>query len=116
MKIYECPFCSGDAKPRRICGWELVEHCVQCTNCGASTGAYETEEQAIEAWNERPSMRDFYEDVKMHGNDICEICKWSKIDIEECTAECETCETLCKCYYCNKFDAWEWRGVQNESN
>lgn len=55
-------------------------------------------------------------DVKTHGNDICEICKWSKIDIEECTAECETCETLCKCYYCNKFNAWEWQGVQHESN
>lgn len=54
-KLKRCPFCGGEAlvciKP--FIGESGRGFVVECDGCWASTGYYETEEEAIEAWNRR---------------------------------------------------------------
>lgn len=47
-QIKTCPFCGEDAKLKR---GRLSF--VECQNCFAQTGLYKTDEEAIEAWEER---------------------------------------------------------------
>lgn len=54
MKLRPCPFCGN---PNVVFGYDsaaLFEHnYICCTNCGASSGNFETKEKAIKAWNRR---------------------------------------------------------------
>lgn len=45
-----CPFCGGVAK----IGKGEIEFWAYCPHCGAQTELYETEQEAIKAWNSRP--------------------------------------------------------------
>lgn len=53
-ELKPCPFCGGEAKIRDYSIQDLgPEIDVFCTNCGGQTFVYETEGEAIEAWNRR---------------------------------------------------------------
>lgn len=47
IELKPCPFCGGNAYIGNGRTW------VRCVECGAETGCYDTEEEAIEAWNRR---------------------------------------------------------------
>ena len=49
-KLKPCPFCGGTANiaKGRIEFWDY------CPHCGARTEFYETEREAVDAWNARP--------------------------------------------------------------
>ena len=48
----DCPFCgSDDVDPRE--SMRETFHWVLCERCGARTGEFHSEEEAIEAWNRR---------------------------------------------------------------
>ena len=51
-ELKKCPFCGSD----NITMMGKRENCfpwIRCECCGASTSAFETQEEAIEAWNNR---------------------------------------------------------------
>ena len=49
-ELLPCPFCGGDA----FTGETLTSlYVVLCRGCGAETGAWDTEAEAIAAWNQR---------------------------------------------------------------
>ena len=50
MKIKRCPFCGGDGK---VWIYDYDGWIIGCENCGTRTEIYDTEEEAIEAWNRR---------------------------------------------------------------
>lgn len=53
-ELKPCPFCGGEAKIRDYSTPDTdPEIDVFCTNCGGQTFVYETEGEAIEAWNRR---------------------------------------------------------------
>ena len=57
-KLKPCPFCgSSNIAPEEEygsdCGYSFGGHLVICNNCGVQTKYYETETEAIEAWNRR---------------------------------------------------------------
>jgi Lar family restriction alleviation protein len=53
-ELKPCPFCGREAKIRDFSIPDLdPEIDVFCTNCGGQTFVYETEAEAIEAWNRR---------------------------------------------------------------
>ena len=56
MELKPCPFC-GDIDPDieelSINGLFIGSYCVECFNCHAKTDYFDTEEEAIEAWNRR---------------------------------------------------------------
>lgn len=55
-KLKPCPFCNGNAKIRREKYWQpKIARNVICTNCFANSGWFDTEDEAIEAWNRRAS-------------------------------------------------------------
>lgn len=45
-----CPFCGND-KPKLMHNWG--DAVIYCSQCDSSSGCYDTEEEAIEAWNRR---------------------------------------------------------------
>lgn len=50
-ELKPCPFCGGEAK---ICGTrEIGMSWIACKSCIGQTTCYDTEEEAIEAWNRR---------------------------------------------------------------
>lgn len=51
FKLKPCPFCGGEAQILII--KEQKFHSVRCIKCRTLTDIYETEEEAIEAWNRR---------------------------------------------------------------
>jgi hypothetical protein len=62
QSIYEplpCPFCDEDERVKVVCGGGVCPHCgeplghwyVICDECGASTGMYDTRDEAVYAWN-----------------------------------------------------------------
>lgn len=54
-KLLSCPFCGGEARVREFyigdCYEELTT--IDCQVCGVDIGCFETEAEAIEAWNAR---------------------------------------------------------------
>lgn len=50
-ELLPCPFCGGSSVPRRW--WSSGLYCVQCDNCNSHTGNFNTEAEAIAAWNRR---------------------------------------------------------------
>lgn len=60
VKLEQCPFCNGKAKVGYEKYWQpRVSRRIICTKCYASSGWYDTEEQAAEAWNKRAIKEDF---------------------------------------------------------
>lgn len=47
-----CPFCKGSAKINKSNIYKNI-YSVSCTICGAETTTYDTEDEAINAWNKR---------------------------------------------------------------
>lgn len=76
-ELKPCPFCGGEAKIRDFSTPDLEpEIGVFCTNCRGQTFVYETEAEAIEAWNRRPAKTP------------CDLCKFnppSSMDGKPCT-------------------------------
>lgn len=74
MKLRECPFCGGEASKTHIpyIGGGGYGNVIECDTCWAKTGYYDTEAEAIEAWNTRyPAEIDAVpvteENMKQHG-------------------------------------------------
>lgn len=51
-KLKPCPFCGGE-KVRFAYLGTTESHAICCENCGAESNEFDTEEEAIEAWNTR---------------------------------------------------------------
>ncbi len=56
-KLKPCPFCGGEAEIQCFeCLFESFEgrrYAVECKFCSCSLELFETEEEAVEAWNRR---------------------------------------------------------------
>lgn len=59
-KLKSCPFCGGEA---RTIPYSFEDFAVRCKECGCGTGIYDTEEEAIEAWNRRVPQRTWTQKV-----------------------------------------------------
>lgn len=55
MKLRNCPFCGSDnVKINYPYSYaESSVSCVQCYGCGCTTAVFDSEDKAIEAWNQR---------------------------------------------------------------
>lgn len=55
-----CPFCGGEAKINRIVNtfYQYARYFSSCTRCSAESKVFETEQEAIEAWNTRAYEED----------------------------------------------------------
>ncbi len=53
-ELKHCPFCGGEAEVRPYTQTSIF---VQCKECMAATTAFESEAQAITAWNKRYTVR-----------------------------------------------------------
>lgn len=52
--LHSCPFCNSTVTVRMIPGSCDYMYTVECDKCGSSIKLYETEAEAIKAWNSRP--------------------------------------------------------------
>lgn len=54
-KLKPCPFCGGEAKVEHeyYSNFTKINYCVSCFSCFSSTFDFDTEQEAIEAWNRR---------------------------------------------------------------
>lgn len=50
-ELKPCPFCGGQGDYYYI--MTMRKHWIGCSNCNCATDGYDTEEEAIEAWNTR---------------------------------------------------------------
>ena len=57
-ELKSCPFCGSSAFPSEFVydlkPEHITMHFIECNGCHATTYEYDTEEEAIEAWNRRP--------------------------------------------------------------
>lgn len=51
-KLKPCPFCGGEAEITKTYAFDYYFY-VGCQRCRVETGYYDTEEEAINAWNTR---------------------------------------------------------------
>lgn len=51
--IRACPYCGDDGEVKRTLSWSGYRYTVNCCYCGAKTGRYHTEDNAIDDWNSR---------------------------------------------------------------
>ena len=72
-EIKKCPFCGGEADSHMTISKNYIDRpdgqplwFVECTNeeCVASSGCYDTVEEAINAWNQRRPVDDVVETLK----------------------------------------------------
>lgn len=108
LELKPCPFCGGEARSH-------VE-CVGCIRCGCETDDFQTEAEALEAWNKRTTQPNLLERVREFAREIIELAHEGDVDsgqvyeigtrtgvirIEEKTVPCvpddETCEACCGC-------------------
>ncbi|MBQ7220713.1 MAG: Lar family restriction alleviation protein [Synergistaceae bacterium] len=52
-KLKKCPFCGWEAEVRQ---YTSTLYFAQCKRCKATSNAFETEEEAAGAWNERYNL------------------------------------------------------------
>lgn len=76
-----CPFCDGTAK---IAKGE-IEFWAYCPHCGVQTELYETEQEALKAWNARP----IEEDLDKKNGHLIGTCHDLHDIVEEFRAECD---------------------------
>lgn len=84
-ELKNCPFCGGNAftteytynlNPGRV-----LVHFVECNKCHAQTFEYDTEEEAIEAWNKRAESEELKftrEFIHEHGLDFALASAWNR--------------------------------------
>lgn len=65
-----CPFCGSNKARKRTNTWWM--HKVVCGSCGASTGWWYSEEQAVEIWNMR--IERTCHGIPYHGELKCSVC------------------------------------------
>lgn len=73
--LLPCPFCGGEADNRwryRKPG-EYACYWVLCVRCGCATTAYDTEAEAIAAWNTRAEHHVYEQRITGSGSDWGEI-------------------------------------------
>ena len=58
--LKRCPFCNQEASVLT----EREDYRVVCGNCAASTGCFETEKEAVAAWNTRPIEDELREKIR----------------------------------------------------
>lgn len=59
MNLQPCPFCDEDEHLEVKCGGGVCPHCGEslghwycvCESCGATSGTFDTLEEAVSAWN-----------------------------------------------------------------
>lgn len=105
-ELKPCPFCGGDAKIK--CG-EIVNryntavyrhYHVECMSCGVDTRYFDTEADAIEAWNLRAErtakIRQTVEELKAAEPERKKG-KWSNYKDEHCCSVCK-CVVISDCW------------------
>lgn len=53
-ELRRCPFCAGFGNPKT--NLDRSRWVIECYDCDARTGEYDTEEEAIEAWETREKV------------------------------------------------------------
>lgn len=54
LELKSCPHCNGNGRIVSVSGFKSDRYRVVCEECGASTREFETEQEAVSAWNMRP--------------------------------------------------------------
>ena len=80
-ELKSCPFCGGVAK----IGKGEIEFWTYCPHCGAQTELYETEQEAIKAWNARP----IEDELDKKNGYLIGTCHDLHDIVEEFRAECD---------------------------
>ena len=62
LKLLPCPFCGGEAEMLNYSPTEWLVHCIECD--GMVEKWRETEEEAIEQWNNRTPMDNIVEKLE----------------------------------------------------
>ena len=52
-KLRKCPFCNGEA----VVVHEFENYSVECVNCKSGTSFFTSEQEAVDFWNTRPSLK-----------------------------------------------------------